>query len=216
MTPTGFIGAASVAQAVGLQVSASSDDVNQDGNALASNATTDWLGNGSSTSSSYFRFRFTHVAIPPGAAITSARLQVYSSQNQWIALSMSMAAEATGNSPTFTSSSKPSPRTLTTHYVKSRSNVRWTANTWYTLDEMAPVIQEVVNRSDWHSGNSLSIILKGTGSTWGRKWVTSFDGSAALAPKLLVSYVTSGGATGTAVSVPAVTLPVDALHASSP
>jgi len=39
---------------------------------------------------------------------------VYSSQTQWLSLGLSLAADATGNSPTFSASNLPSQRTLTT------------------------------------------------------------------------------------------------------
>jgi hypothetical protein len=52
------------------------------------------------------------------------------------------------------------------------------------------VIQEVVNRGDWANGNSLSVILKGTNGQWGRKYVESYDGTPANAPKLVITYTT--------------------------
>ncbi|MEK7326405.1 MAG: hypothetical protein AAB217_14235, partial [Chloroflexota bacterium] len=76
-------------------------------------------------------------------------------------------------------------------------NTQWQSATWYSLDETNLVIQEVVNRADWQSGNSLSVIVKGTGSSWGRKSVGSYNGSATYAPKLVISYTASGGATHT-------------------
>lgn len=100
---------------------------------------------------------------------------------------MSMAAHAAGNSPTFSASNKPSQRILTTAKVNHSSNTQWQANTWYTLDEMKTVVQEIVNRSDWQSGNSMSLILKGTVGTWGRKFA-SYNGSTTLAPKLVITY----------------------------
>jgi hypothetical protein len=177
---------------VTLQVSASANDVNQDGTALASTSTTLWLGNASSTTSSYTGLRFTNINLPPGATINSAHLEVYSSQSQWINVSFSLAAEASGNSPIFSATNLPSQRTLTTQTVSHSSNVQWLANTWYSLNEMAAVIQAVINRPDWQSGNSLSIILRGTGGTWARKFIASWDGSPATAPRLVITYTVSG------------------------
>ena len=151
-----------------FQVSSSSDDVNEDGSTYTSNATTIWLGNGSSKTSCFTGLRFTNIAIPQGATITSAKLNVYSSQSQWVSISMSLAGELSLNSATFSSSSRPSQRTLTSQSVNSSSNVSWSANTWYLLDEMAPVVQQIVNQAGWQSGNSLSIIIKGTGNAWGK------------------------------------------------
>ena len=174
------------------KLAASSDDANQDSNGLALTSGTLWLGNASGAS--YAGLRFTNLAVPPGASITSARLQVYSSQSQWLSLKLSLAAEAAGNSSTFSAVSPPSVRPLTSQSVAHQSNTQWLANTWYALDEMAPVIQAVVSRPDWHSGNSLSVILTGTGSAWGRKFVQSWDGSPTNAPRLVITYTTTGGA----------------------
>jgi type IV pilus assembly protein PilY1 len=177
-----------VAGTITVQVSASSDDVNQNNTALSSTSSTLWLGTASSTTSSYTGMRFTNLNIPPGATITSAHLEVFSSQSQWISISFNMAADDVGDSATFSTGNLPSQRALTSQTVSHSSNVQWLANTWYSLDEIAGVVQEVVARADWQSGNSLSLILQGTGSAFGRKFVTSFDGSPANAPRLVITY----------------------------
>jgi hypothetical protein len=179
-----------------LQIGASSDDVNQDGNTLSLTSPTIWLGNGSSTTASYTGLRFTNVTIPPGATITAAHVEVYANSTQWISMNMALAAEAVGNSPTFSTNNQPSQRTLTSAQVNHSSNVQWLAGTWYSLDDLTPVIQEVVNRGDWANGNSLSVILKGTNGQWGRKYVESYDGTTTNAPKLIITYTTPGGAAG--------------------
>jgi hypothetical protein len=181
-----------------IQVTSLSDDVNEDGATYSSNNATIWLGNGSSAASSFTGLRFTNVSVPNGATITSAKLKVYSSQSQWLSIKFSMTGELTPDSATFSSNSKPSQRTLTVQKINHSSNVSWSANTWYLLDEIAPVVQEIVNQPGWQSGNSLSIILQGTGSAWGRKFFTSRDGSSANAPMLLLTYSTGTSATSTA------------------
>jgi len=117
---------------------------------------------------------------------------VFSTQSQWISLSFDIAAEDLGNSPTFSTGNLPSQRTLTAETVGHSSNVQWLANTWYSLDEMAAVIQAVIDRSDWQSGNSLSIILRGTGSAWGRKFIASWNSSPTTAPRLIITYNAQG------------------------
>ena len=173
------------------QIAASSDDVNEEGTDFRWTDKTVWVGTGGSAAASYTGLRFTSISIPKGATIVSAHLEVYSSKGQWIAVSFQIAAEATdafGGSLTFTSASRPSQRLLTSAKINHSSNVKWNGATWYSLDEMASVIQEAVNRPSWQSGNSLAIVLKGTGSAFGRKFVRSFDQSASLAPKLVVTY----------------------------
>jgi len=176
-----------------VQVGASVDDVNEVNNALDTTSTTQWIGNGGATTGSYAAMRFTSVLIPPGSLITSAYLQVYSAQNQWISCAFSIAADAVGNSSPFTASTRPSQRTLTANAITHSDNVSWAADTWYALDDMKAVVQEIVGRADWQPGNSLSIILRGTGSgAFSRKFVRSFDSGAANAPRLVVTYTSSG------------------------
>jgi WD40 repeat protein len=187
-TPTPTATPAGSSQSVTIQPNASSDDVNEDGTVFDINTLALWFGNGGSTTSSYLGLRFNNVAVPRGATITSAKLQVYSAQAQWITLSAQFAAEATDNAATFSLSSKPSQRTLTTARVNHSSNVSWNATTWYDLDDISAIIQEVTNRTGWQSGNSLAIIVKGTDGAFGRKYFTSFDTGATYAPKLVITY----------------------------
>ncbi len=171
-----------------FQVSSSADDVNEVSAVLDTTSTTAWLGTGGSATTSFTGFRFTNVTIPPNATISSARLELYSTQSQWITIGFTMKADNVGNSALFTTSSKPSQRTLTTQQVAHSSNVSWLANTWYQLDNMSSVVQAVTSRGDWASGNSLSIVLKGSTGAYARKFVQSYDGAAARAPRLIVTY----------------------------
>jgi hypothetical protein len=181
-TPTGEAGS------VVVQILQSSDDVNEDDNSFTSNSGTVWLGNGASSDASFTGLRFSKLSIPAGSHIFSAKLRVYSVQDSWIDMKMVIAAEATGNSQTFTTANLPSQRNLSSNRMFHSSSTQWLASTWYDLDEMAPVVQEIVSRSDWQSGNSLSFILKGNGGGWGRKFVQATEGSASSAVQLIVTY----------------------------
>jgi hypothetical protein len=183
-TPTAIPSASTVT----LQVTSGLDDVNENGTAFSATDNPTWLGNSQSATASYTGLRFTGVNIPKGATITSAKLQVYSPSSQWIGLSMNMYLDNSGNSLAFSSTSKPSQRSLTTGYVTHSSNTNWTASTWITLDEMASVVQSVVNRTDWQTGNSLAVIVKGTGSAWSRKMISSYESSPINSAKLVISY----------------------------
>jgi len=206
------------------QIAASTDDVDEVDGALTTNSNEIWFGNGGSTTISYAGLRFVNVSVPAGATITSAHLEVYSSQSQWIDYAFTMAAEATGNSATFTETARPSQRAETATTVNHSDNVRWAANTWYSLDEMKAVIQEVIGRTDWQAGNSLSIVIKGTGTgTFARKFVASFDGGSPTAPRLIVSYATNSPLSPTttmnvappsSVATPSTTLTVDSSSAT--
>jgi len=155
---------------------------------LDATSTTAWLGNGGNSTTSFTGLRFTGVNIPRNAQIQSAKVEVNSSASQWLSFGFILAADASGNSPVFSTTSRPSQRVLTTAKVTHSSDVSWAANTWYQLNEMAPVIQELVNRPDWAAGNSISVITNGTGGVWGRKFIRSFEGAAASAPRLIITY----------------------------
>jgi hypothetical protein len=163
-----------------------SNSANEDNSIYTANSSI-WLGNGSDTSTSYAGLRFINVNVPQGAKITSAKFEVHPIQYAWISLSMDMFAHKTDNSPAFSATSLPSTRSRTTAVVKHSSNVRWNAGTWYDLGDITPLVQEVVNRPGWKNGNSLSIILKGTGTKWGRKFIHGFDNTT-LSPRLIVTY----------------------------
>ncbi len=45
-----------------------------------------------------------------------------------------------------------------------------------------------MNRADWNPNNSLSLILKGNGGAYARKFVKSFEAGATTAPRLVITY----------------------------
>jgi hypothetical protein len=171
-----------------FQIGAGADDVNQDGTALAATGSTLWVGNGSAAASSYAGLRFQAVSIPRNATITSARLEVNASATAWIGLGFEFGIEAVGNSAAFSAASLPSQRPLLAARVTHASNQQWTANAWVTLDDITPIVQELVNRGDWAAGNALGLILRGTSGAWARKWVHTFEGAPLQAPRLVVTY----------------------------
>jgi len=183
------------------QVKVGSDDVNEEGTTYTDNSSTVWIGNGSGAS--YTGLHFTNLTIPKGATVNSALLSFTSANTQWLSLSFDIAGDAAGNSPTFSSAARPSARLLSTARVSHQSNVQWTANTSYNLNDISPIIQEIVNRNDWQSGNSLSIIMKGTGGNFAREFVKSFEGGATTATKLTIGYTSSTATTVTNTPVPA-------------
>ncbi len=188
-TPTLTPTASSGPQTVTFTIKSATDDVNEDGASLVTNGTTIWIGNGGNATASFAGLRFAGVTIPRGATIVSAHLEVYSSQSQWIPITLQMAGDASDNSAVFSTSAKPSQRPLTTARITHNSNVNWAANTRYSLDEIKAIVQEIVSRSGWQSGNSLSLILKGTAAgTYSRKFGGSFEGNPTLAVRLVVTY----------------------------
>ena len=132
--------------------------------------------------------RFAGVTIPAGATITSARLEVTASSTQWQRIAFDFGMEAAASSAAFSASSLPSQRTLLVPRVSHSSDAQWLAGTAYQLDQIATILQAVVNQPAWTSGNAVGLVLRGTGQAWGRKFTRFFDGDPAAAPRLVVTY----------------------------
>jgi hypothetical protein len=170
-----------------IQVTASADDVNEDGGSLTTNAASIWIGGSSNPTSSFTGLRFTHVQVPAGATIVSAHLEFYANFAQWIPLNVQIAGVKSANSAPFTTL-RPSQQPLTVARVQHLSDVQWSANTWYKFSEMAPVVQEIVDQTGWQSGNSLAIVVRNTSGVWARKFASSRDMAAQSAPRLVIVY----------------------------
>ncbi|MEK7270257.1 MAG: hypothetical protein AAB215_04855, partial [Planctomycetota bacterium] len=103
--------------------------------------------------------RFANVTIPPGATVTSAKVRMYvvSDDNRY--LSVTYKAEAADSSAAFsTTAGDLSSRAKT---VASVSDVpaAWTNETWAESPDLTALVQEVVSRPGWASGNALAIFL---------------------------------------------------------
>jgi len=143
--------------------------------------------------------RFRNVKIPQGATITNAYIefdtyQVYGgTQNT---LSISIHGEDSDDAERFDS---------TDHNISSRpkttESVNWDVAPWNTVGEkyqtpdLKAIVQEIVNRADWSSGNSMALIITNPGDdpTEGRM-ATPYDDDPANAPLL---HIEIAGVTAT-------------------
>lgn len=113
--------------------------------------------------------RFNFIGLPKGANITTAKIQFQTDNTGANPVEMLIYAEDAGNSEAFTNDlNNLSSRKLTS------SSVLWNIPEWENVGDrgsaqmsvdFSQVLQQVVNRADWVPGNSISIILKPTGSS---------------------------------------------------
>jgi cytochrome c peroxidase len=147
--------------------------------------------------------RFAGVDIPPGATISRAYVQFAADETQSGPTALVIQGEAADNALGFTTATgNVSSR------VRTSAAVAWPAvPPWAALGESGPdqrtpdiaaVIQEIVDRGGWASGNALAIILTGSG----RRTAESFDGDKGRAPLLHVEYAVGPGATGGSPACP--------------
>ncbi len=136
--------------------------------------------------------RFANLTIPKNAVISNAYIQFATDETSSEATSVSFAGQAINSSPAFTTADNNiSAR------AKTAARVSWSPAAWTVLNEagakqrtpnLSPLIQEIVNRTGWASGNALSIIVDGTG----KRVAKSRNISATNAPLLHVEYSAPG------------------------
>ena len=124
--------------------------------------------------------RFQGIAVPQGATITSAYVQFQVDEVSTDAASLNIAAEDTDNAATFTTATNnvsARPRTGAT--------VIWTPSAWPTVDVAGPdqrtpniasLVQAVINRPGWTSGNALAVIVSGSGARVAKAYEGSVGG----------------------------------------
>jgi len=133
--------------------------------------------------------RFKGIAIPQGAKIVSASIQFKADKRTYGSTALTIRGQAANNAPTFSTS-----RGNVSSRARTLASVKWNPAPWTSVGATGPgqqtpdlssVIQEIVNRSGWVSGNSLAIIITGTGN----RVAESYDGDKVGAPLLRVEYV---------------------------
>jgi hypothetical protein len=132
--------------------------------------------------------RFTGVNVPHGVTIRDAFVQFEVDEPTSQATSLTIAGQASDRAPTFTGAARDvSARPRTTAVVS------WSPPAWQTegaagaaqrTPGLAPVIQEIVSRTGWASGNALVLIITGEG----RRVARAFDGDPGGAPRLRIDY----------------------------
>ena len=141
--------------------------------------------------------RFTTVAIPIGATITSAYIEFTANTASSAAMSIDIYGQSIDNAPTFTTTARD-----INSRVRTFNTVSWTPSTWvvgtaYQSSDITTIVQEIINRQGWASGNAIGFILDNT-STANTRIAKSFDNAAASAPRLVVNWQVNAAITLTA------------------
>jgi hypothetical protein len=171
------------------QVSASSDDAEE-------NTATGKINRGSSDLElvdqgallQLVGMRFNSLSIPQGATISNASIQFQTDETHSGITNLLIEGQATENALTFTNANA----NIST---RDRTNaiIEWDPKSWTIVGEtgrnqqtpnIKSVIQEIIERPGWTSGNSLVIIISGSG----QRAAESFNGDAGAAPVLHVEY----------------------------
>ena len=132
--------------------------------------------------------RFNTMNIPQAAVISDAFIQFTADETHSESNSLRIQGEAADNPEAFSSSSfNISTRPKTT------ATVPWSPAAWTSIGEAGPdqqtpdissIIQEIVNRPGWASGNSMVLIITGNG----KRVAESYNAGPNVAPILTVEY----------------------------
>ena len=163
------------------------DDVEQRTTGFA-----DWLGSTlniprAGTTAQTIGIRFDNLAVPTGATVTEAWIQFRASGSNSGATSVQISGIAQDDTATFTTSSttvSSRPRTTAT---SAWSPPAWTSGQTGAAQrttDLRSIVQEIVRRPGWRSGNALAFVMTGTGE----RRASSHDG--AQAPVLHLAYTT--------------------------
>lgn len=189
-----------------VPVSASSDDAEESASGTVTLNSSD-LELIRDSSDQKVGIRFAGVNVPQGATIVNATIQFHVDETASADTTLTIQAQASDNALTFAATANNiSSRTKTT------ASVNWSPAAWNTVDvggpdqrtpNLASVIQEVVNRPGWASGNAIAIIITGTDPD--KRVATAYDDYSWGAPYLHIEYTlptptstpTPGGPTNT-------------------
>lgn len=188
--------AADATQTVTFVIQNKMDVMNQDGTEILATPDIAWIGNGRSTTQSALGLRFTGPGIPAGSAISSARIDFTSSKNQWIAIAAAFAAEDTVAPQYYGIGDTLIARLLLPDSPVLKNNSRWAADKTYSFD-VTPAVK--AHYQKYGSVSSLSMVVKGRGKEWGRKYFYA-NPAFGKSPTLTVKYTS---ATASPVSTPA-------------
>lgn len=167
------------------------------GDMIVSSPVLDFGNETSTTNPRLVGLRFTGLTIPKFATIMDAYVQftVKGTSKNTDPCTLNIYAEDNVNPATFSDNANSlSGRTMTQGFVAwTVSGTTWgtvgSAGTEQRTPSIKSLIQPLIFKSTWVSGNPVAVYIKGSGV----REVESFEGSAAKAAELVVTYSVAGG-----------------------
>ena len=150
----------------GIRVSHSGDDAEESENGKVNLDSSD-LELVEDSGTQLVGLRFNGVGIDPKAKIRDAYIQFTCDEPSVEPSTLIVACEDTGDAERFRSE----PHDLSSR-PRTGAEVGWTPRPWlvagasaevHRTPELTPIIQSVINRDDWESGNSLAFLISGSG-----------------------------------------------------
>lgn len=157
------------------------------------------LGNDGETNSSWYLFR--GVTIPASATISAAHISFKADGNGSVTTCKVIIYGNDTASAIYPGSFAAYGLKVTTTASVSWTITAWTSGTFYDSPDLSTVVQEIVNRVDWTSGNAMMFLVKDDGSTANAiRNPSGWDGAdATRGPYLEVTYTTGAVTTTTII-----------------
>ena len=169
-------------------MAAGSDDAEENGAGTVSLTSSDLELVTDGTAVQTVGVRFAGVAIPQGATVTNAYIQFVVDEAQSEATTLTLKAQAADTAATFTTAAANVSSRPRTSAAVSWTPAAWTAVGAAGADQRTPnlaaLVQEVVNRPGWASGNALALIITGSG----HRTAVAYNGGAGNAPLLHLEF----------------------------
>ena len=179
--------------ALGIQVNHSDDDAEENistGQANLDSSDLELAIDGDSQQ--MVGIRFQNVSIPQGAFISNAYIEFETDEKRGSATQLTLYGQIADSAPSFMSCDSGcydlSNRPKTTALVTWDNVPAWDKyNEKHHTPNLASIVQEIVDRDGWASGNSLVFLITGSGT----RTAESYDGESKAAPLLHVEYATN-------------------------
>lgn len=180
-----------------IQVAASTDDARTNNNTWPATAnhnatgTNSVIGQYPAGAWTMVGARFLGVPVPQGATIESASVSFQSNSDLSGSLVMAIAAEDVDDAATF----GDAHTTYDAYSAKTTAVAEWTVGAWTTGNwfqsaDISTVIQEIVDREGWASGNDIVLLFYAKNSSqsgYRRPRLYDYAGNAS-GPKLDITY----------------------------
>lgn len=170
-----------------VSLTASNDDVEESGdgsgNMYANSSDLELTLDGSKGNQT-IGIRFPNVAIPKGMEIESASLLFTADATKSDVTSLQISTDDLANSEVF----KTTPFDISTRTTISPS-IPWNPTAWtneqqYNSPDLSKIVQAIIDKNDWNSGNAITFVITGTGV----RSAHSYDGDPSKSPILQLKF----------------------------
>lgn len=176
-----------------IQIQAGADDGYSlyDGGSFNNSASFVYMGKGSTALILYYAFfRFQGVNIPKGATINSAKIRfIAQATDSGTVVNLDIYGEDQDDATAIANGADLISRTMTSAKIDWNNVSGWTAEGTYDSPSIISIINEIINRDGWESGNSLTIHIRNDGSDTSRyRRPYTYNGSTSKCAELIVNY----------------------------